>query len=35
MFVDMEKDMTVNDVHVDTIMTPAKKKPKKVKDETE
>ena len=34
MFVDMEKDMTVNDVHVDTIMTPAKKKPKKVKDET-
>jgi hypothetical protein len=33
MFVDMEKDMTVNDVHVDTIMTPAKKKPKKVKDE--
>lgn len=35
MFVDMEKDMTVNDVHVDTIMTPAKKKPKRGKDETE
>ena len=33
MYVDMEKDMTVNDVHVDTIMTPAKKKPKKDKYE--
>lgn len=33
MYVDMEKDMTVNDVHADTIMTPAKKKPKKDEDE--
>jgi hypothetical protein len=30
MFVDMEKDMTVNDVHVPTIMNP---KPKKKKDD--
>ena len=34
LYVDIEKnDPTVSDVHVDTIMKPSKKKPKKVQDE--